>query len=51
MAVISRGPVDPFLRKTLQQAILPLHGRGCINAIVELCMHVVASPNSVHFTA
>ena len=47
MAVILRGPVDRFPRKALQQAILPLHGRGCNNAIVELRMHVVASANVI----
>ena len=43
MAVISRGPVDPFPCKALQQAILSLHKSRCSNAIVELGIHVVAS--------
>ena len=47
MAVISRGPVDPFPHKALQQVILPLHGRECSNAIVELHIHGVASANVI----
>ena len=37
----------PFPRKALQQVILPLHGRRCSNAIVELRIYVVASANVI----